>query len=308
MTDTLDTATAAVTYADGQGSSDVTVAVIGAGGKMGQRVSNNLAKSAYTALYSEASPAGVAHIESLGRTVTPTDAAVADADVVILAVPDVLLGTVSEQLVPVMQPGATILTLDPAAAYAGLLAKREDVHYAVAHPCHPSVFLERTTKAEWDDTFGGIAAPQEVIAAFDASESLGDQDERAKAVAEAVITTMYAPVIQVHWVTVKQLAVLEPTLVETIACMIGDFLNDALEETVTGVGVPREAARAMLHGHTWIALTNGLRGSNPFSDACHIAMGYGREKLIKEDWKQVFDDSELDSVIAKMLKIDAVRR
>jgi hypothetical protein len=37
-------------------------------------------------------------------------------------------------------------------------------------------------------------------------------------------------------------------------------------------------------------------------------MGYGREKLIKEDWKQVFDDSELDSVIAKMLKIDAVRR
>jgi hypothetical protein len=170
------------------------------------------------------------------------------------------------------------------------------------------VFLERTTKAEWDDTFGGIAAPQEVIAAFDASESLGDEGDRAKAVAEAVITTMYAPVIQVHWVTVKQLAVLEPTLVETIACMIGDFLNDALEETVTGVGVPREAARAMLYGHTWIALTNGLRGSNPFSDACHIAMGYGREKLIKEDWKQVFDDSELDSVIAKMLKIDAVRR
>jgi len=150
--------------------------------------------------------------------------------------------------------------------------------------------------------------PQEVIAAFDASESLGDEGDAAKAIAEAVITTMYAPVIQVHWVTVKQLAVLEPTLVETIACMIGDFLNDALEETVTGVGVPREAARAMLYGHTWIALTNGLRGSNPFSDACHIAMGYGREKLIKEDWKQVFDDSELDSVIAKMLKIDAVKR
>jgi hypothetical protein len=129
-----------------------------------------------------------------------------------------------------------------------------------------------------------------------------------RAIAEAVITTMYAPVIQVHWVTVKQLAVLEPTLVETIACMIGDFLHDALEETVNGVGVPREAARAMLYGHTWIALTNGLRGSNPFSDACHIAMGYGREKLIKEDWKQVFDDSELDSVIAKMLKIDAIKR
>ncbi|TDN41520.1 acetohydroxy acid isomeroreductase-like protein [Curtobacterium flaccumfaciens] len=303
-----DTATTTHTVAAGSGTADVTVAVIGAGGKMGTRVSNNFAKSEYTTLYSEASPAGQERIEALGRSLTDSIEAAKVADVVILAVPDVLLGSISEQLVPVMKSGASILTLDPAAAYAGLLAKREDIHYAVAHPCHPSVFLERTTKAEWDDTFGGIAAPQEVIAAFDASESLGDEGDRAKAIAEAVITTMYAPVIQVHWVTVKQLAVLEPTLVETIACMIGDFLNDALEETVTGVGVPREAARAMLYGHTWIALTNGLRGSNPFSDACHIAMGYGREKLIKEDWKQVFDDSELDSVIAKMLKIDAVRR
>ncbi|MET3452501.1 phosphogluconate dehydrogenase C-terminal domain-containing protein [Curtobacterium sp. 1544] len=303
-----DTVTTTHTVAAGSGTADVTVAVIGAGGKMGTRVSNNFAKSEYTTLYSEASPAGQERIEALGRSLTDSVEAAKVADVVILAVPDVLLGSISEQLVPAMKAGATILTLDPAAAYAGLLAKREDIHYAVAHPCHPSVFLERTTKEEWDDTFGGIAAPQEVIAAFDASESLGDADDSAKAIAEAVITTMYAPVIQVHWVTVKQLAVLEPTLVETIACMIGDFLNDALEETVTGVGVPREAARAMLYGHTWIALTNGLRGSNPFSDACHIAMGYGREKLIKEDWKQVFDDSELDSVIAKMLKIDAVKR
>ncbi|MFJ3384007.1 MULTISPECIES: phosphogluconate dehydrogenase C-terminal domain-containing protein [unclassified Curtobacterium] len=304
MTDTATTHTVAA----GSGTADVTVAVIGAGGKMGTRVSNNFAKSEYTTLYSEASPAGQERIQGLGRSITDSIDAAKAADVVVLAVPDVLLGSISEQLVPVMKAGATILTLDPAAAYAGLLAKRADIHYAVAHPCHPSVFLERTTKEEWDDTFGGIAAPQEVIAAFDASESLGDEGDTAKAVAEAVITTMYAPVIQVHWVTVKQLAVLEPTLVETIACMIGDFLNDALEETVTGVGVPREAARAMLYGHTWIALTNGLRGSNPFSDACHIAMGYGREKLIKEDWKQVFDDSELDSVIAKMLKIDAVKR
>jgi D-apionate oxidoisomerase len=296
------------THAAGSGTADVTVAVIGAGGKMGTRVSNNFAKSEYTTLYSEASPAGQERIKGLGRELTESTDAAAQADVVVLAVPDVLLGTISEQLVPLMKSGATILTLDPAAAYAGLLAKREDVHYAVAHPCHPSVFLERTTKEEWDDTFGGIAAPQEVIAAFDASTSLGDEGDVAKAVAEKVISTMYAPVIQVHWVTVKQLAVLEPTLVETIACMIGDFLNDALEETVNGVGVPREAARAMLYGHTWIALTNGLRGSNPFSDACHIAMGYGRDKLIKEDWKQVFDDAELDSVIAKMLKIDAVRR
>ena len=303
MTDILETE-ATVTYADGQGSAEITIAVIGAGGKMGQRVSNNLAKSDYSVLYSEASPAGVAHIESLGRTVTPTDDAVTNADVVILAVPDVVLGKVSESVVPQMKSGAIILTLDPAAAYSGLLLARDDIHYAVAHPCHPSVFLERTTKEEWADTFGGVAAPQEVIAALEGV----DDDSPVHELATQVISTIYAPVIAVHFVTVKQLAVLEPTLVETIACMIGAFLKEALEETVDGVGVPYEAARAMLYGHTWIALTNGLRGSNPFSDACHIAMDYGRESIVKDDWKKIFDDSQLDSVIARMLKIDAVKR
>lgn len=280
----------------------LTVAVIGAGGKMGTRVSNNLADSSYQALYCENSPAGRQRITELGRTVTPIDEAARDADIVILAVPDVVLGQVSEVVVPTMKSGAILLTLDPAAAYAGLLARRDDIGYAVAHPCHPSVFLERTKPEEWSDTFGGVAAPQEVVAALERG------DDGARATAEAVISTIYAPVIAVHWVTVKQLAVLEPTLVETIACMIGDFLNEALEETVKTAGVPREAARAMLYGHTWIALTNGLRGSNPFSDACHIAMDYGRESIIKDDWKKIFDDQELDQVIAKMLKIDRLRR
>jgi hypothetical protein len=294
--------TETTTATPGTAAPALTVAVIGAGGKMGMRVSNNLQKSEYHALYSEASPAGQERTREAGREITATPEAVADADVVILAVPDVVLGAVSEDVIPQMKSGAIILTLDPAAAYAGLLAKREDIHYAVAHPCHPSVFLERTTPEEWADTFGGIAAPQEVVAALE------DADDDVRAIAEKVISTIYAPVIAVHWVTVKQLAVLEPTLVETIACMVGEFLKEALDETVNGVGVPYEAARAMLYGHTWIALTNGLRGSNPFSEACHIAMGYGREALIKDDWKKIFDDSELDSVIAKMLKIDAVKR
>jgi len=86
---------------------------------------------------------------------------------VILAVPDTVLGVVSEGVVPQMKSGAILLTLDPAAAYAGLLARRDDVVQAVAHPCHPSVFLERTTKEGWADTFGGQGAPQNVVAAID---------------------------------------------------------------------------------------------------------------------------------------------
>src|SRR6478735_12615242 len=123
----------------------LTVAVIGAGGKMGMRVSRNLQKSGHTVFYSENSPAGQERITAEGREVTATDDAVKGADVVILAVPDTVLGIVSEGVVPQMKAGSILLTLDPAAAYAGLLAKRDDVVQAVAHPCHPSVFLERTT-------------------------------------------------------------------------------------------------------------------------------------------------------------------
>ncbi|MGY0490036.1 phosphogluconate dehydrogenase C-terminal domain-containing protein [Streptomyces sp. WG-D5] len=279
-----------------------TVAVIGAAGKMGQRVSNNLVKSDFTVLFSENSPKGQELIRSLGRELTESEAAAQQADVLILAVPDIVLGKVSEQLVPLLKPGAVVLTLDPAAAYAGLLFDRADVHYVCAHPCHPSVFLQRKTQAELDDTFGGIAAPQEVVAAYEG----GDAEKQA--LAESVIRVMYAPVVDVHWVTVKQLAVLEPTLVETIACMVGALLNEALHETVHTVGVPEKAARAMLLGHTQVALANTLKGDNPFSDACLIAMDYGRDSIVKDDWKKVFDDAELDKVITKMLKIKEIRR
>jgi len=280
----------------------LTIAVIGAGGKMGMRVSNNLQRSNHHVLYAENSPAGQQRTTDAGRTVTDATEAVADADVVILAVPDIALGPVSSNLVPQLRPGTIVLTLDPAAAYANLLYQRSDIEYAVAHPCHPSVFLQRKTEAELNDTFGGIAARQEVVAALES----GDSEKQA--VAEEVIRQMYAPVIDVHWVTVKQLAYLEPTLVEVVACMVGDLLNEALQETVNTVGVPEQAARAMLMGHIQVALANGLRGDNPFSDACLIAMDYGREKIIKDDWKSIFNDDELDHVLKQMLHLDEIHR
>ena len=283
-------------------ANQLTIAVVGAGGKMGMRVSNNLQRSSHAVYYSENSPAGQQRTTDAGRTVTDTATAVADADVVILAVPDVALSPVSAEVVPQLKTGTVVLTLDPAAAYANLLFQRADVEYAVAHPCHPSVFLQRKTEAELNDTFGGIAAPQDVVAALES----GDAEKQA--IAETVIRLMYAPVLDVHWVTVKQLAYLEPILVEVVACMIGDLLNDALQETVHTVGVPEPAARAMLMGHIQVALANGLRGDNPFSDACLIAMDYGRTKIIKEGWKSIFNDDQLDHVLKQMLHLDHINR
>ncbi|HKT58137.1 MAG TPA: phosphogluconate dehydrogenase C-terminal domain-containing protein [Microbacterium sp.] len=279
-----------------------TIAVIGAGGKMGMRVSNNLAGTDHIVAYVENSPAGRQRTLDAGRELTDAAVAVADADIVVFAVPDLALQAVTADLVPQMRSGAIALTLDPAAAYAGLLTDRDDVIRAVAHPCHPSIFLQRTTPEEYADTFGGIAAPQDAIAAIESD------DPAKKEILDATVRAIYAPVVDVHYVTVKQLAQLEPTLVETVACMIGALLNEALAETVNTMGVPEAAARSILYGHTQVALANGLRGDNPFSDACLIAMDYGRESIIKDDWKKIFRDDELDKNLARMLHLDHIER
>ncbi|WP_417563435.1 phosphogluconate dehydrogenase C-terminal domain-containing protein [Microbacterium sp.] len=278
------------------------IAVIGAGGKMGMRVSNNLARTAHTVWYVENSPAGRQRTIDAGRELTDAGPAVADADIVVLAVPDLALQAVTAELVPQLKPGAVALTLDPAAVYAGLLTDRDDVVRAVAHPCHPSIFLQRTTPEEYADTFGGIAAPQDAIAAVESD------DPAIKDLVEATVRAIYAPVIDVHFVTIKQLAQLEPTLVETVACMVGALLNEALDEAIRTMGVPEAAARSILYGHTQVALANGLRGDNPFSDACLIAMDYGRESIVKEDWKKIFRDDELDRNLARMLHLDRIER
>ena len=280
----------------------IKIAVIGAGGKMGMRVSNNLVKTAHTVFYSENSPAGQERVTATGRSLTDSAVAVANADIVIYAVPDLALKAVTSQLVPLMKAGAIALTLDPAAAYAGLLTRRDDIINAVTHPCHPSVFLQRTTPEEYADTFGGIAAPQDAIAAIESDDPVKKQ------IVEDTVRVIFAPVIDVHWVTVKQLAQLEPTLVETIACMIGDLLKESLHEAIHTMGIPEAAARSILLGHTQVALANTLRGDNPFSDACRIAMDYGRESIIREDWKKVFTDAELDKNLAMMLHLDKIER
>lgn len=280
----------------------LSIAVIGAGGKMGTRVSDNLARTAHDVRYAESGAAGRERVLAAGRTLTPTDEAVAGADVVILAVPDLALQAVSAEVVPQLKSGAILLTLDPAAAYAGLLTRSDSVVQAVAHPCHPSIFLQRTTPEEYADTFGGIAAPQDAIAAVESD------DPAVRQRVEDVVRAIYSPVVDVHFVTVKQLAQLEPTLVETIACMIGGLLKEALHEAVHTMGVPEPAARSILLGHTQVALANSLRGDNPFSEACLIAMDYGRSAIIKDDWKRVFQDDELDKNLAAMLHLDAIVR
>jgi D-apionate oxidoisomerase len=274
----------------------LTVSVIGAGGKMGTRVTTNLAKHEhYNLLFCEKSEFGIQSIQERGYEVTDTGEAIKRSDVVILAVPDVLLGKISSDVVPEMKSGAVLLTLDPAAAYSNELQLRNELTYVVAHPCHPSVFVEKFTREEHEDAFGGVAAKQDIVAAL----FYGDEDKYS--IGEQVAIDMYAPVETCHRITVEQMAILEPTAAEVVACTTAVILKETLDEVVK-MGVPEPAARAFLLGHIQIGLAVAFRGTNPFSDACQIAIDYGREKIFKPDWKDVFEKEELDKVLKKMLQ------
>ena len=116
------------------------VALVGAGGKMGCRITDNLKDSDYKMSYIEISPQGIEKLKAKGVDVSQPDQAVPEADFVILAVPDIYIKAVAAKIVPLMKAGATAVCLDPAAPLARALPERKDVVYFASHPAHPSIF------------------------------------------------------------------------------------------------------------------------------------------------------------------------
>ena len=59
-------------------SENLKIAVVGAGGKMGMRVSNNLQRTDWTVFYCENGEAGRQRVQEAGREVVPTDDVIGD--------------------------------------------------------------------------------------------------------------------------------------------------------------------------------------------------------------------------------------
>jgi pyrroline-5-carboxylate reductase len=273
----------------------VCVAIIGAGGKMGTRLSVNLARHDYELLYAERGAAGIERLRERGLSVTDPGEAAAAADVVVLAVPDARMEAVSAELVPQARAGATILMLDPAAGAAGVVTMRDDLNYVVCHPCHPALFAEQATNEARRDLFGGVAAVQDIVIA------LLQGSEEAFAQAEELCRRIFAPVGTAHRITVEQMALLEPAMAEVVAASAAVLIGEALEEAVRR-GVPREAARAFMLGHVQVPLAIVLGVTDaPFSDAAKIAMAYGQEAIYRPDWRQVFEPERVRETIYRML-------
>jgi hypothetical protein len=270
------------------------IALVGAGGKMGCRITDNLKDSRYEMAYLENGPEGIERLASRGLRPTEPKLALPAADAVILAIPDVAIGQVSQNIVPQMKSGAMLMLLDPAAAYLGQLPQREDLVYFVTHPCHPPLFNEEIGDAR-KDYFGGVKAKQAIVCA------LMQGDEAKYAAGEQIAKAMFAPVMRSHRLTVEQMAMLEPTMAETLGSTFAVLYREALDEAVR-CGVPAEAARDFMLGHINIqlAIVFGEAG-NPFSDACKVAIEYGKRHVIKEGWRDLFKPEKVYEQIDVML-------
>jgi D-apionate oxidoisomerase len=270
------------------------IVVLGAGGKMGYRVSNNLRGAPYAVSHVEVSEIGRARLKELGLEAKSAQDVLPDADVVILAIPDNAIGRVTNQLEPLFKKGAVLVALDAAAPFAGELPAREDLSIFVAHPCHPPVFNDETDLEAKRDYFGGLKAKQAIVCA------LMRGPEAHYALAEDISRRMYAPVMRAHRATVDQMAILEPALSETVCATCLTVIREATDEAIR-LGVDKQAAFDFILGHLNVELAilfdqmPGVR----MSDAANKAVDNAKKVIFAPDWKRVFErDAITESIHA----------
>lgn len=272
------------------------VALMGAGGKMGCRITDNMKDLPdYEMVYVEVSETGVANLTQRGISVTPQAEALADSDAVILALPDRIIGKVTHDMIPQLKSGAMVVSLDPAAAYAEVIPIRDDLTYFVSHPCHPPLFNDEVTEEARTDWFGGVKAKHHIVSAL----HRGPESDWAKG--DQIARDMYKPVMNNYRITVEQMAILEPALAETFTATLITAIKQAYDEAVK-MGVPAEAAWEFLSGHVRIefAIIFGISGF-PFSDGAKLAVEKAYDKIFKPDWKdQIMNIDALKHSVAEI--------
>jgi hypothetical protein len=259
------------------------IALLGAGGKMGLRITNNLLRTDYDVRYVEISERGKAALAGKGITAVGAGEALAGCQAVILALPDNRIAQVVAQIEPLLAPGTMLVTLDIAAPLAGALPKRDDLVYFVTHPCHPSVFGGEKEEAGQLDFFGGVHAKQNIVC------SLMQGPEESYALGEAIARAIYAPVLTAHRCSPEHMAILEPVLSETVLGTCLTIIGEAVQEAVK-LGVPEAAARDFVLGHTKVELgiVFKLFEGATFSDGALKAIEEAKKSLFQPDWKKVF--------------------
>jgi hypothetical protein len=110
---------------------------------------------------------------------------------------------------------------------------------------------------------------------------------------ERMARDFFAPVTRSHRITVEQMAILEPALAETVGIALIMALREGLEEVVKR-GVPRAAAEDFLYGHIKVPLGIAFnRVDFSFSDGAKLIAEFGRQRVLRPDWKKVFEPASV---------------
>ena len=268
------------------------LALLGAGGKMGLRLTANLIGSEFEVRHVEISERGQQALREKGIETVSLDQALAGADALLLALPDNRIAQVLAQIGPQIPAGTIVIMLDVAVASAGLLPARLDLTYFITHPCHPPVLSYETDPLAHRDFFGGEHAKQHIVCC------LAQGPEEHYAIGEQIAKTIYKPVMNSHRCTVEQMAILEPVLSETILGTCLMMLREATDEAVRR-GVPPAAARDFILGHMRVELAIAFEEKEGacFSDGALKAIARAKPVIFQPDWKKVFEpDAIAESV------------
>ncbi len=276
------------------GSEDrLNITVIGAGGTAGSFITDRLLKKDYNVFLCEKGE-GVVKLQKKGLTATRVEDAIPISDVIIMAVPDDRIGDLSKTIVPMMKGNTTMILLDAAAAYIGDVCLRDDCTFVIVHPCHPQLFQEQESIEAYRDFFGGVAK-QDIVFAL-----LHGREENLK-LAEKICREIFAPVVNCHRLTVDEIAILEPIASEIVVGAASHLMREAFDEAVR-LGVPEEAARAFLLGHIRILLAVLFEeSSHKISKAAENAIRYGCNRILKPDWKEVFNIGKMKKITREIL-------
>jgi hypothetical protein len=279
-----------------------TIALFGAGGKMGLRIARALRTyDDYQMLYVEPSEGGRERLARLGLATSEPEFAARIADAVVMAVPDPVIGPLARTLLPWLRSGTLVITLDPAAAFGGQLPERAGIAYFVTHPSHPPLYslLAETDPLARRDFWGHGQAHQSLVNTL----IQGSESDYAKG--DEIARRMFGPIAHSHRITLEQMALLEPALSETLAITCLSVIREGMDEVIRR-GVPAEAAYDFLTGHIQVVMAI-LFGQLDWqlSDGAKKAVAAARRQIFQPDWRKIFEPGPLRASVADIVGVAA---
>ena len=90
-----------------------------------------------------------------------------------------------------------------------------------------------------------------------------------------------------HRITVAQMALLEPALVETLGLTCFFAMREAMDEVIR-MGVPEQAVKDFMYGHlrTTLAIVFDFAGF-PVSDGARLAVAEAKKQIFQPDWMKI---------------------